>query len=147
MKGEVRYFRWLDQQIMSALACVAAALYFLVVGVTSISEDPGLAYFDLIVGFGWIVLGIRAARAGAISTRSGLAVRNVFRSVFVPWSDIAGFSVGSMRIFRRPVVVAELVGGGSVPLGTFTAPAATSTAMSRIGRMVDELNAEREKLA
>lgn len=146
MKEKVKYFRWRDQQILSALACVAGATYFVVAGFSSIEENPGFAFFEFTVGLGWTVLAMRSWRAGAVSSRSGLVVRNIFRTVFLPWSQIAGFTVGTMRIVRRPVVVAELVNGGVIALGTFTAPAPTAPAMRRINRMVDRLNSEKSRL-
>ena len=145
MKKPDERFRWADQQLMAAGAAGAAAVYFFFSASYSLKESSGLLILDLTIGIAWTILAIRAFRAGVIARERGLEVRNLFRTIYVPWPNLIRFELGALRLVRRPVAVARLRDGSSVPLGTFTAPFRTSIAIRRIQKMIDRLNSEREK--
>lgn len=76
--------------------------------------------------------------AGAYATDEGLQVVDLFRSVTVPWRDIARFSIGSYG--RWPAVaMIELTNGRRTAIVAIRAANSRAGAKSRVERTVREL--------
>jgi hypothetical protein len=93
---------WTTAWIGGALA-TAYAVYCVVVIVAAGEALLGAA---LVAGLTpmWIVI-VQGARMGAVVTREGVLVRNFRRATFVPWQEIASFTVGSVGFMPKVGIV------------------------------------------
>jgi hypothetical protein len=135
-------FRWLDQQIISSGA-------FLLAGLSIISEAyVGPSDYDvvgLVLASAMFALGARLACNGAVGTKTGLKIRNLSRTVFLPWDEIDRFEVGRLRPFGFDVATAITKSGQAVRLSSFFAMAPTPIAMRRIERLLERLENEKTR--
>lgn len=136
-----RYFRLINQRIISGVS-------FGVPGVAILFDvSSSVNRFDLfvpgvILGASLLVLAFRAARAGAVSTNSGLLIRNLFRTIKLGWDEITRFELGKFKFTGLPVVVACLSNSRTVPLGSFCALFPNAIVLAKAERVVAALNSE-----
>ena len=77
------------------------SVFFLAIWVDIIGRGHGgvgLAIAGALVGAITVVCTFRAAMAAVIVDDSAVEVRNVFRTVTIPWNEITGFEVGRYRV-------------------------------------------------
>lgn len=94
---------------------------------------------------------MRAALAGAWSTQQGICVRNIRRTVFVPWDEIDRFAVGSHGMLPK-VAILERNSGERIAMwgiqGRNPAAAPNDRAAERVvERLNDDLRAHRAAAA
>lgn len=144
-------FRTREQAILIGITGV---ILIIAVPVQSLSADaegnrlsPGEAIF--FVGLG-VPLGLfmvlRVARSGVVAFERGCRVVNPLRTRFIPWTEIAGFSLRPWGVF--PLVgQVDLKDGSSVHVFGIEAPNPLTRPNNRSAhRLKDELNSLRSKL-
>jgi Bacterial PH domain len=82
-----------------------------------------------------------AARAALFAGDDGVTIRNPLgRTKHIPWSEVAGFSIGKYKLLGA-VCLVELRDGSSVHASAIQIPhASRNPANSREGKMIEELN-------
>lgn len=92
------------------------------------------------LALGWFLVG-RVALAGVQVREDGLVVRNPFVRRLLPWSEIAGFSLGRYAAFTG-LGLASLRDGSRVPLfGIRAVESAFNPGDRQAQRLIESLNA------
>jgi PH (Pleckstrin Homology) domain-containing protein len=127
-----------------AMACFVTAYSIYALVVISQSDKPRAVPVVILVvvntpGLAFLV---RAARSGALATREGVHVRNIRRTIFVPWDEIDRFTVGSSGILPK-VGVIERRNGVPIPIWGIQGPNPAVRPNNRAAeRVIERLNHE-----
>jgi Bacterial PH domain len=112
-------------------------LILLIAGLGSIHRSIGEGIALLVMAAACL----RPAATAVVVDARGVKVRNVFRTVRVPWSDITGFSVGKAKSFPYMLLVHRRSGP---PIASFAVSGWVNKPESRPSRFTrstaDELN-------
>ncbi|MEA2127868.1 MAG: hypothetical protein QOJ85_759 [Solirubrobacteraceae bacterium] len=133
----------------SALVCGFFGVFFIAdaiaLAITSAADsDPPISLGSCLFVLGLLLFGVwwtRVARTSVVirADQPSFVLRNMYRRIEVPWSQVSGFEAAWPYIKRRPPrgwVVAHLKDGSKVPCQGLRGTAKT------IGKFLDEMNSE-----
>jgi hypothetical protein len=122
------------------IAVVLVTLIFLgLLAGTAVKERNGPLIAIIMIPI--ILIGaVRLAMTRVMATDSGISVRNVFRSRFIPWDEIERFKVGRYQLLLAVCIIA-LRDGGTYHASAIQASNLTRTRpVNEATRLVDALN-------
>ncbi len=101
-----------------------------------------LAVFVIIVAVASLTFITRAGLAAVVTTQRGVRVKNIRRTVVVPWEDVEGFSIGAQGILTK-VGLLQRRGHEPIAMWAIQGPNPATRPNNRSAeRMIERLNEE-----
>lgn len=125
------------------VAGVGFGLFLAVVGLTQVgksaSKGGGIGFTVVAFVLAAAMIAI-FARGAVVTSDEGVRVRNPFRTIVIPWSDVAGFRIGRHRMLSAVCIVDLADGSSQYAFGIQMARSPLGRAHSKEQRMIDLLN-------
>lgn len=136
-----RYYRNRGQQIVTTAVMVVSAIYYAVISLLNLDE-PSVLVPAIAIGVLSVAIAIRTSRMGVVCRREHVTIRNVSRTVQVPWGRIHRFEFGRLRFFSSTTPVARLFDGQTVPIGSYAMIVENDRTMRVANKLIADLNEE-----